>query len=175
MYYVCDLKGEEMSNETELTDAQKAQRTIDAEFAQMHVIPAGESRAIPIDELVARRAAEEASYKRHAQDVRDSIAEQKTGHILKPVDADSIIAFAKTLEGQVMETRKRNRQFTVFVTKKGIELTPLSTGKTRMEPYKSLRRVCDQFSSTNSFNTAEYRYTNNISYVLALIGKHTNQ
>ena len=91
------------------------------------------------------------------------------------VDADKLIAFTKTLEGQVLETRKRKCQFTVRVTEKGMEYTPLSTGTVRKQSYKWIKRICDQFSLTNSFERQEYNFTVHGSYVLALIGKYVNR
>lgn len=88
------------------------------------------------------------------------------------VDADKLIEFAKTLEGQILETRKRKCQFTVRVTPKGMEYTPLSTDKARPQSYKWIKRVCEQFSLTNSFQRQEYSFTVHGSYVLALIEKY---
>jgi hypothetical protein len=91
------------------------------------------------------------------------------------VDADNLIAFAKTLEGQILETRARKKQFTVRVSEKGMEYTPLSTGKTRPQSYKWIKRVCEHYSLTNSFERQEYSFTVHGSYVLALIGKYHNR
>jgi hypothetical protein len=83
--------------------------------------------------------------------------------------------FPSVASSQVIETRKRKKQFTVCVTEKGMEYTPLSTGKVRPQSYKRIKRVCDQFSLTNSFERQEYSFTVHGSYVLAIIGKYVNR
>lgn len=92
------------------------------------------------------------------------------------VDADKLIDFAKTLEGQRLETLTRKKGFRVLVTKIGMDYTPESTGKARHQYKKVIRDICDRFSETNSYAGSEYRsFTANASYVLALIDKYTNQ
>lgn len=89
------------------------------------------------------------------------------------VDADDLIAFAKTLEGKTLETLTRKSEFTVLVTDVGMDYTPLSTGKTRHQYYKVIKKICDRFSETGSFSGQDYKsFTRNASYVLALISRY---
>lgn len=92
------------------------------------------------------------------------------------IDADDLIAFAKTLEGQTLETLSRKSQFTVLVTRVGMDYTPTSSGKARQQYYKVIKKICDKFSETSSFAGSEYKnFTANSSYVLALIDRYINQ
>jgi len=86
------------------------------------------------------------------------------------VDPDDLIEFARTIEGELLTTLSGSSTFTVAVTeKKGIDYTPDSTGKPRHQTYNYTKRVCEQFSETQSLRRSEYGFTAHGSYVLALI------
>ncbi len=92
------------------------------------------------------------------------------------VSADDLIAFAKTLEGQTLQTLKKGSEFKVVVTEVGMDYTPLSTGNTRHQYYNVIKKICDHFSETNSFSGKDYKsFTANSSYVLAIINKYIEQ
>lgn len=92
------------------------------------------------------------------------------------IDSEDFVTFVKTKEGQVLNTRAQSKQFMVRVTKKGLEYTPLSTMKPRPHQTRFMERVIEQFCSTRSFKTSEYRqFTVCSSYTLALIGQYLEQ
>jgi hypothetical protein len=92
------------------------------------------------------------------------------------VDADELIAYARTLEGQILSTRTGKATFTVEVTDVGMDYTPTSSGKTRHQYYKVIKQICEKFSETQSFSGRDYKsFTANASYVLALIDKYLNR
>ena len=88
---------------------------------------------------------------------------------MNSITIQEFLAFAKTKEGQVVQTRAGRSQFAVRVTNDGVEYTPLSTMKPRPHEMKMLERVLEQFQRTNSYTTTEYRFTINASYTLSLI------
>ncbi len=88
---------------------------------------------------------------------------------MEKVTSDEVISFARTLDGQILETNTRRNSFTVSVVEEGLEYTPLSTGKSRMQKRKWIDRVCKQFSEANSLMRRDYSYTVHGSYLLALI------
>lgn len=86
------------------------------------------------------------------------------------VKITDFIAFAKTREGQDLQTKAQHKIFTVRVTKGGIEYTPSSTDKPRFEPRSSLIKTIEYFSSKGSFKTSDYQqFSGCSSYTLALI------
>jgi hypothetical protein len=81
--------------------------------------------------------------------------------------------FAKTLDGQELETATYNTKFVVTVVNNGVYYTPLSTGKSRTHGRKWLERVCQRFSITNSFKPVDYKnLSKNASYALFLISRY---
>jgi hypothetical protein len=88
------------------------------------------------------------------------------------VSPAALLAYAKTVEGQGLETIHRRRPFTVEV--EGDNLVFInSKGKRRSHGGKFLQRVCEQFIETNSLFPGAYReLTVNASYTLALIKKY---
>jgi hypothetical protein len=86
------------------------------------------------------------------------------------IDRQAFIKFVRTQEGHVLRTLKRDKAFTVRVTKKGVEYTPQSTMKARPHQTKFMERVLDKFSETGSYKTTDYqKLTVSSSYTLTLI------
>lgn len=88
------------------------------------------------------------------------------------VNADELIKFAKTLEDTPITTLSGSSTFTVAVTEKGMNYTPSSTGKPRKQTYSYIKRICDQFSRTQSFRRGDYSFTAHAAYILALIDRY---
>lgn len=85
------------------------------------------------------------------------------------ITAEDLINFAQTLEGQLITTMSGTSTFSVVVTDKGMDYIPTSTGKPRKQTYNYIKRICDQFSETQSFKKSEYGFTAHATYALALI------
>ena len=88
---------------------------------------------------------------------------------VETVTPQEFIAFAKTKEGQELQTRVGKSKFIVRVVGNEVEYTPLSTNKPRPHELKMLERVLEHFHRTGSYTTTEYRFTMNASYTLTLI------
>lgn len=85
------------------------------------------------------------------------------------INTNEFIAFTRTLEGQELSTRSRRRKFTVRSVGGGLEFTPLATDKPRFHNDHYIERVLDEFHRTGSWKTADYLFTINASYQLAII------
>jgi Predicted restriction endonuclease len=85
-------------------------------------------------------------------------------------DTDDLIGFVRELQDQDVHTLAHGNPFRVQVTEKGLVYIPLSTGLPRHHKYKWLKRVCEEFSKTNSFKAGDYHHLSmHASYVLAVI------
>lgn len=92
---------------------------------------------------------------------------------MSQITADEVLAFAKTLEGQTLETIIRREPFTVEVRGANLLYTPSSSGKRRTHQRKYLERICETYSTTHSLNPGDYRdVTRNASYTLAVIAEY---
>ncbi len=93
-------------------------------------------------------------------------------HVSAAVSPAALLTYAKTLEGQGLETIHRRRPFTIEV--EGDNLVFInSKGKRRSQGGKFLQRLCDHFTNTNSLYPGAYRgMTKHASYTLALIKKY---
>jgi len=88
-----------------------------------------------------------------------------------PIDVDDFVAFVKAMQSKVIYTRKRSKGFTVDVTDKGFEFTPIATNKRRQHELQAIKRVVEKFNETQTFTTSSYTdITYNSSYTLTLIG-----
>ena len=97
------------------------------------------------------------------------------GH-MGSIDRQDFIKFVQTQEGHVLRTLKRDKAFTVRVTKTGVEYTPQSTMKARPHQTKFMDRVLDKFSETGSYKTTDYqKFTVCSSYTLTLIAAYITQ
>jgi hypothetical protein len=93
-------------------------------------------------------------------------------HLTVAVSPAALLAYAKTLEGQGLETIYRRSPFTVEAERDNLVFIN-SKGKRRSHGGKFLQRVCDHFAETNSLHPVAYRdMTVNASYTLALIKRY---
>lgn len=92
------------------------------------------------------------------------------------VEVDDLIRYSRGLDGQVLKTLWRKKEFSLHVTEKGLEYTPLISGITRKHNRKWLKRVCDEFNRIHSFHPGDYAHISaNASYVLTLIDHYLNK
>ena len=95
---------------------------------------------------------------------------------MEKISRQDFLQFVRSQEGQILRTLKRNKAFTVRVTKTGVEYTPQSTMKARPHQTKFMERVLDKFSETGSFRTTDYQqFTVCSSYMLTLIAAYIAQ
>ena len=89
------------------------------------------------------------------------------------VSPEELVRFVEKLEDKQLTTKAQRKEFTVGVVGDSLEYTPTSSGAPRKQPGKTLSRVCDEFSRTNSFKPGDYQsITFNASYALAVIAKY---
>jgi hypothetical protein len=92
------------------------------------------------------------------------------------VDVDDLIRYCRRLDGRVLRTLWQKKEFSVHVTEQSLEYTPLISGITRKHNRKWLKRVCDEFSRTNSFHPGDYLHISaNASYALTVIDHYINR
>ena len=74
------------------------------------------------------------------------------------------------LDGQRLETGPRKRGFTIRVTDSGLEFTPESSRKPRLEGWQRIERVLDHYNETHSMTRRDYTdITRCGSYVLTIL------
>jgi hypothetical protein len=88
------------------------------------------------------------------------------------IPIDAFLSFVHSLEGEVIQTSAGRAQFTVRIVETGLEFAPLSTQQPRGHTRAYVQRVLDHFRETGSFSTADYQFTVNASYQLALIDRY---
>jgi hypothetical protein len=88
---------------------------------------------------------------------------------------EDFLSFVRTLEGEVIPTLAGRAQFRVHIVDNGLEFTPLSTEQPRGHTRAYVQRVLDHFRATGSWSTADYQFTVNASYQLALIDRYLNR
>lgn len=91
---------------------------------------------------------------------------------------DDLIAFARTLEGKTLQTR-RGRPFAVSVQGNQIVYTRLGDAEgspTRPEGHSALEKTVAQYNATQSMTTTDYQsFSVNSSYTLTLIDLYQKQ
>jgi hypothetical protein len=88
-----------------------------------------------------------------------------------PIPLDDFLSFVRSVEGEVIPTLAGRARFRVRVVDNGLEFTPLSTEQPRGHTRAYVQRVLDRFHATGSLSTADYQFTVNASYQLALIDR----
>jgi hypothetical protein len=92
------------------------------------------------------------------------------------VEAETIIQFARSLEGSEIFTLARGKGFMVNVASDGLEYTPSATGVRRKHGKKWLDRICQRFNRIGSFRVSDYRSLSaNASYALAVISRYLDK
>jgi hypothetical protein len=95
---------------------------------------------------------------------------------MERIDLQDFLKFVRTQEGRVLRTLKRDKPFTVRVTKTGVEYTPQSTMKERPHQTKFMERVLEKFSEKGSYKTTDYqKFTVSSSYTLTLVAAYIAQ
>ncbi len=88
------------------------------------------------------------------------------------ISLSQLRAFAQECEGKTLSTSTRRKNFTVRVTNRGFEFTPLSSGKVRLHDFARAEQVINHFNNTRSLQPGEYLLiTHNASYMLTLIAQ----
>lgn len=83
---------------------------------------------------------------------------------------ESLMAFARAVEGESLQTLRRKTPFKVAVIGNDLEFTPGSSRTPRRENHAQITAVLGQFEKTGSFQMSDYRESSfNASYVLALV------
>lgn len=86
------------------------------------------------------------------------------------IDYDSLLRFAKTLEGETLRTNAGRAKFTVHVDNEIVYFTPVSTGRERPEYRRSAEKVLRYYYNTGSMKPNDYTsMTVNSVYLLRLI------
>jgi hypothetical protein len=92
---------------------------------------------------------------------------------MKPISIDDFLAFCKSLEGETISTRAGRANFKLRVMDYGLEITTVSTNKSRRQSRKEIADVIDRFHKTHSFITSDYSdITLNASYILTLVDRY---
>ena len=95
---------------------------------------------------------------------------------MERLDLQDFLKFVRTREGRVLNTMKRNRPFTVRITKNKAEYTPQSTMKERPHQIKFMEKVMDKFSEKGLCKTTDYQqFTVCSSCTLTLIAEYIAQ
>lgn len=88
------------------------------------------------------------------------------------VSYETLIRFAKTLDGQTLHTDARGKEFRLHVIENGLTYTPSSTGRLRNDPEMVVCRVLDRYNQTGSLRPGDYQdLTMNASYLLVIIAR----
>jgi hypothetical protein len=82
---------------------------------------------------------------------------------------DELLAFARSLEGELLETLHHARPFRVAVVGGNLRITP-GSGKPRTTTRSKIDGVLNELRASGSFQPGDYvKLTHNASYVLALV------
>jgi hypothetical protein len=86
------------------------------------------------------------------------------------VTLDELRLFVNQLDDRRFTTRAHQRRFSIEVVEKGIEYTPESSGKPRLQRWSWIERVLDRFNDTGALQPSEYRdLTVHASYILSIL------
>ena len=89
---------------------------------------------------------------------------------MNQLKAENLIEFVRIAGPLRLATDVRRKAFTVRATNQGLEISPDSSRKVRKHKIKWIRKVCEKFSETHSFRSADYRdFTANPSYSVAIL------
>lgn len=89
------------------------------------------------------------------------------------VTSEQLLRFASTLENVEISTLAGRAKFTVQVLPGGIEITPRSSGKSRLVNREMVQRVCNEYERSRSTSPGHYQsITFDASYLLALINRY---
>jgi hypothetical protein len=81
-----------------------------------------------------------------------------------------LIAFARLVQDEPLQTLRRKSSFRVAVIGNNLEFTPNASPIPRQENNKRIATILTQLAKTNSFQKSDYAEISfNASYVLALV------
>lgn len=87
-----------------------------------------------------------------------------------PIQLERLVAFVRTLEGQVLQTPVQNKPFTVKVDEKGFVYTPAATRRPRLHRFPRIQLYLDEYAKGGSLDPGAYHGGSNQSYILTLLG-----
>lgn len=73
------------------------------------------------------------------------------------LDANTLIRFASSLKGRVVQTAGGRAEFSVEVTPDGLEYYPTSSGKRRFQEKFVVERILTHYAKTASMSPGDYR------------------
>src|SRR5262245_57336885 len=83
---------------------------------------------------------------------------------------ETLLAFARSLEGQVLHTLKRAKPFYVTVESEALRFTPAESERIRNARTEGVKKILQRLTETGCFEPSEYKeFSFNASYVLALV------
>jgi hypothetical protein len=88
---------------------------------------------------------------------------------VEPIPLDQLVAFVRTLEGQVLRPSAQNKSFVVNVQEKGFVYTPEATGRPRLHRFPRVQLYLDEYAQSGSLDAGAYHGGSNQSYLLALL------
>lgn len=88
---------------------------------------------------------------------------------VRPIPLDELVAFVRTVEGQVLHTPDQKKPFTVTVAEKGLVYVPEATGRPRLHRFPRIQVYLDEHAQAGSLDARAYHGGGNQSYILALL------
>jgi hypothetical protein len=86
--------------------------------------------------------------------------------IIRPIVLDDLLAFAKTINGNVFYTLGRKKKFKFSLDEKGFHYFIYSTGKSRIQEISYVARCIEIYNKTGSVSPSAYSDdTINSSYI----------
>ena len=86
------------------------------------------------------------------------------------IQQKTLISFIAGLEGKLLTTSARKKQFRVNVVEEDLIFTPLSSGKIRKESAHNLTKLITHFNTTKTLRPKDYHdVTFNSVYVITLL------
>lgn len=88
-------------------------------------------------------------------------------------NADDLMRFAATLEGVELSTAARGAIFTVLALPTGLQITPASSGESRLVSREMVHKVCEENQRLGSTRPVDYQAISfDASYLLALLQRY---
>jgi hypothetical protein len=85
------------------------------------------------------------------------------------ISIEELRVVAVAHNGKFLETLHKRKRFQVDITAKGLQYTPESTGKPRLNRWHVIERVLNRFNDIQSFSPSKYLdISANATYLLTL-------
>jgi hypothetical protein len=86
------------------------------------------------------------------------------------IEQNKLFNFVKTIDGKLLTTSARKKQFQVNVVEGDIVFTPVSSGKFRKESSENLAKIIERYNDSKSLQAKDYHdITFNSAYIVTLI------